>query len=246
MVNASVLQTPERLSMSLKTPLVVAILHSEGDDMEYRLYCEAYGIEMQVDNEWNAEAILLAPHDYLYAVTENTDVTGEDAAIISAGVTDVPISDKGTPSVTVIKAPKNNWLLLGDPRRNDTDEIIATKLKAALDAGCRVIICLTDTGKEQIAARTLDLTNIDGSRIVFALAHPDGTNPSIATSVAQHIHEQIVKIGMIGNPRFIVSGEICSENIAEILGMEGVDGVFLMDDQYDDFGTILELLRAVG
>jgi triosephosphate isomerase len=232
--------------MSSRPPLVVAILHSDEDDIDYQLYCEAYGIEMQVDNEWNAEAILLAPHDHLYAVTENTDVTGEDAAIVSAGATDVPISDDGSPSVSVIKGPQNNWLLVGDPRLNDTDELIKKKIRAALDADCRVIICLTDTSNEHIAARLNSVGAIDCSRVVIALVHPDATVPAIATMSAKSVREHLASIGASGDPRFIVAGAISADAASEVVGIDGVDGVFLMDDKYSDFGTILEVLEALG
>ena len=232
--------------MSSSTPLVVAILHSDEDDIDYQLYCEAYGIEMQIDDEWNAEVILLAPHDHLYAVTENTDVTGEDAAIVSAGTTDIPISEGGSPDVSVIKDAQNNWLLVGDPRLNDTDEIITKKLQAALDADCRAIICIADTTSEHIAARINGLASIDCSRIVIAFVHPNATTPSVATTVAQSIRDRIASIGASGHARFIVSGNIFGENATDIVGIDGVDGVFLMDDKYDDFGTILEVLESLG
>ncbi|MEZ6134071.1 MAG: triose-phosphate isomerase [Pirellulaceae bacterium] len=231
--------------MSSCPPLVVAILHSDADDIDYQLYCEAYGIEMQVDNEWNAEAVLLAPYDHLYAVTKNTDVTGEDAAIVSAGATDIPISDDGSPEISVIKDSQNNWLLVGDPRLHDTDEIIHRKLQTALDAGCRVIICITDTTHDHIAARINGLASIDCSRIVIALVHSDAPTPNVAASVAESIRDQIASIGATGRARFIVAGNISGDNAAEIVDINGVDGVLLMDDKYDDFGTILEVLDAL-
>lgn len=44
--------------MSADPPLVIAILHADEEDVHYQLYSQAYGIEMQVDDEWNAEAVL--------------------------------------------------------------------------------------------------------------------------------------------------------------------------------------------
>jgi triosephosphate isomerase len=232
--------------VSSKRPLVVAILHSDEDDIDYQLYSEAYGIEMQVDDEWKAEAILLAPHDHLHAVTENTDVTGEDAAIVSAGVTDIPASHDGSFDPSVITDPQNNWLLVGDPRLSDTDDTITKKLQAALAADCRVIICVSNTTHEHIAARLNALASIDCSRIVIAFVHPDATSPNVAAGAASAIHDQIASVGASGHARFIVSGNITGENAVDVVGIDGVDGVFLMDDKYGDFGTILEVLEALG
>ncbi len=232
--------------MSSRPQLVVAILHSDEDDIDYQLHCQAYGIEMQVDDEWNAEAILLAPHDHIAAVTENTDVTGEDAAIVSAGVTDVPIDDRGSPNLASLNDPQNNWLLVGDPRLNDTEESISNKLQAALNADCRAIICITDTTKEHITARLSGLESIDCSRVVIAFVHPDATEPEIATATAQSIRDHLASVGASGNPRFIVAGVISADTATDIVSIDGVDGVFLMDDKYVDFGTILEVLETLG
>ncbi len=230
--------------MSSRTPLVVAILHAEADDVDYQLYGAAYGIEMQVSGDWNAEAVLLTPHDHLYAVTKNTGVTTEADSIVSAGVTDLPMSEDGVPNVAVLNHHKNNWLLVGDPRRNDKDELVAKKLKAALDSNCRVIICFNDTTNEYIATQTNSLLSIDWSRIVIALVHPDATNPNVATPFAQSIRTQLAAINALGDPRIIVSGSISGEIAKNIVGIEGIDGVILMDDKYDDWGMILEILEA--
>ena len=230
---------------TIHTPLVVAILHSDKEDIDYQLYCAAYGIEMQVNSDSHAEAVLLTPHDHLYAVTKNTGVTGEDAVIVSAGVTDIPVSDDGSPNVSVITDPKNNWLLVGDPRRRDSDEVVARKLRAALDADCRVIICCPDPAHEAIAARLKGLASMDCSRVVMAFVHPDAKKPEVAVPAARAIRSYMKSIGASGKPRFIVSGCVSGKDATDILGIDGVDGVILMDDEYDDWGLILEVLRAI-
>lgn len=231
--------------MSAATPLVVAVLHSDEDDIDYQLQSAAYGLEMQIDDEWNAELVLLAPHDHLTAVTEETDVTGEDAAIVSAGVTNVPLSDDGTPDVSVIEDPHNNWLLLGDPRLNDTAEVINQKLTAAVNAGCRVIICVDSPTADQLATQLAGIDSIDGSQIVVAFVGPDATDANVATQVSLTVKEQLASLGATGDSRFIVAGEISDENAPSLVNQDGVDGLFLMDDKYDDFGTILEVLEAL-
>lgn len=73
-----------------RKPIVAAVLQAKGKDVNSELYCAAYGLEMQIDNAWNAELVLFAPGGHLKAVTKNTDVTGPDTKIVTAGVTDVP------------------------------------------------------------------------------------------------------------------------------------------------------------
>lgn len=231
--------------MSADPPLVIAILHADEEDVHYQLYSQAYGIEMQVDDEWNAEAVLLAPYDHLAAVTEDTDVTGEDAAIVSAGVTDVPLDADGLPDLSVIAdSDKNNWLLVGDPRLDDSDATVAAKRDAALAAHCRVVLCLKDTAPEHLAARLAGVA--DCSSLVVALVHPDATAPETAAAMARTVREQLAAAGATGQPRIVVAGDVTPENAAELVASEGVDGVLLLDDRYDEFDTILEVLEAVG
>jgi hypothetical protein len=179
------------------TPLVAAVLQANEEDKEYQLYSQAYGLEMQIDNEWNAELVLLAPYEYLYAVTENTDVTGEDTAIVSAGVSDVPIKKKGGPDVSAIQSEKNNWLLVAAPGNTNTEETIQSKLRAALAAGCRVILCFSEIGTNQLAARLGAIDTKALPRVVLAF-------------------------------------------------VEGISGVLLLEQDYDEFTDILEVLAALG
>jgi hypothetical protein len=127
------------------TALVASVLHANAKDKNYQLYCAAYGLEMQIDNEWEVEVVLLVPHGHLHAVMENTDVTGEDTAIVSAGVTDIPMRKGGKPDVSAIKCERNNWLL---PGNGDSEATIKKKLRAALDADCRPILCFSQIGTD--------------------------------------------------------------------------------------------------
>ena len=114
-----------------RAPILAVILRTSGDDWKYQLYSAAYGLEMNIDNDWNARLVLLAPHDYLKAITEDTDVTGDDSAIVSAGVTDIPL-DNSEPVISFVKQNHNNWLLVGHPAGNDSDAQINLKLKNVL------------------------------------------------------------------------------------------------------------------
>jgi hypothetical protein len=227
-------------------PLVVAILHSNDEDVRYQLYLQAYGLEMQIDDAWNAELVLLAPCNHLTTVTEETDVTGEDTVIVSAGVTDVPLGPDGVPVVDAITTERNNWLLLGDPRNGDTAAVVNRKLRAALDAMCRVILLLTEKRMDRLPLWLGGMAAIDGTRIVFALACDDTTNSEDITATARQVRERLAALGAAGVPRFIVAGCVTGQIAAEALALDGVDGVMLMDHQYGEFDTILEVLAAVG
>jgi hypothetical protein len=63
---------------------------------------------------------------------------------------------------------------------------------------------------------------------------------------ARSARDYLASSGATGTPRFIVAGDISGDNATEICAIDGVDGVLLMDDTYRDFGTILEVLEALG
>lgn len=220
------------------SPVVAAIFFTTAEDDEgknYELYCDAYGLEMQIDNEWNAEVILLAPHDHLGAVTESTSVTGEDAAIVTAGVTDVPISEHGTPDFSVINDPRNNWLLVGDPRNNDTDETINLKLRGALDAGCRVIFCTSEkNGSQLLAPLFKGLGPAELSRIIIAVVlDKDADEPDVVQRTVQAIRDQFRStVGTTERLRFIVASQATAEKAVAFVSLQGVDGVLLIDSDY--------------
>jgi hypothetical protein len=53
-------------------PLLVAVMHSDDDDPDYHITSSAYGLEMQIDNEWRAELVLLTPPEFLDSILEAT------------------------------------------------------------------------------------------------------------------------------------------------------------------------------
>jgi hypothetical protein len=117
----------------MSRPLIVAILPYY-DEPHRDLYHQAYGLEMQIDNEWELDLVLLVPPEYLNVLINETDVTGEDAAIVSAGVT--------TPQ-PAYEAPCN-WVLLEK----------AADVSAALRAGARPILRVASA--DQVSGLELD------------------------------------------------------------------------------------------
>jgi hypothetical protein len=226
-------------------PLVIAVLHSDADDKRYQLYCAAYGIEMQIDNEWNAELVLLAPCEHLSAVTEDTDVTGEDAAIVSAGVTDVPLTRGGTPDLSAIEHDRNNWLLIAGPGNTDSESTIKTKLHGALEAGCRAILCFSESG--QLATRLQGLDAAALPRLVLAYIGPDAERPAAAKQALESAQELLRStLRSSEGCRFVVGGNVNATNAAALTAVPHVSGVLLEEKQYNGFSDILEILAALG
>jgi hypothetical protein len=229
-----------------KTLLIVAVLHADAEDKRYQLYSAAYGLEMQIDDEWKAELVLLAPHDHLAAVTEETDVTSEDTAICSAGVTDVPLTG-GKPNLSAIRKERNNWLLVAGPDGIDSEEVIAKKLSAALAAGCRAVLCFDDAKGDQLANR---LAGVDAKalpRLAIAYVGPKAADPKTAAAAAEHVQQTLqAKFSAKGACRFLVGGDVTAENVEALTSIPGVAGIFMEPKRYKEWGDILEILSVVG
>jgi hypothetical protein len=225
-------------------PLVVAVLHADEDDKNYQLYGQAYGLEMQIDNEWSAEAVLLTPHDYLTSITEGTDVTGEDAVIVSAGVTDTPVKEDGCPDLSALSDKRNNWLLVAGPGNADAEAMIKAKLHSALGAGCRVILCFSEIDTHQLASRLSEIKPADLRRILIAFVGPRAAFPPAAERAMRFVRKVIGATA--DGPRLIVGGAITPNAALALLRIEGISGVFLAEDKYDHFGVILNLLAALA
>lgn len=226
-------------------PLVVAVLHTDADDKQYALYSAAYGLEMQIDNEWEAELVLLAPHEFISAVTEDTDVTGEDTAIVSAGVTDVPLKKSGKPDLKAIRDARNNWLFVAGPGCTDTEGVIQAKLNEALNAGCRVVLGCVEGSP--LSARLSGIDHAKFSQVVVACLGEDAGQPASARRAIDAVRESLRSIaGAEEGCRIIVGGRITAQGARELLEIPHLSGFLLQEVECESFDGILKLLAAIG
>jgi hypothetical protein len=227
--------------------LVIAVLHTDGKDKDYGLYCDAYGLEMQIDPEWDAEAVLLVPSGHLRAVTKGTGVTDLNMRIVSAGVTDVPVTPTGTPDLSEIADERNNWLLVAGPGNADPEKMIRTKLQAALNAGYRAILCYSEFRTAQFLGYLEGIEGAALGRLIVACIGPDATQPSMAKVVTHFVHEGLRSVvGTSQGARVVVGGRMTASEAVALSAIPGIAGVFLPVGQYRDFCDILEILTAVG
>ena len=214
----------------MSNPLVIAELHADEEDKHYQLYTAAYGLEMQIDDKWPVELVLLAPPKHLKAVTKDTGVTGEDTAIVSAGVTDLVLK-KGVPNTKVIKDDHNNWVSLDATETEEFD----TKLLAASQCGCRLIVRVEP-------GQSLPIDALESASTGVLVLVPDqSTELSSLVSRGNSLRAQL---SSHANLRVAVSGLVDPEAVKEACAIDGIDGVFLMTSDYDDFGDLLKILRA--
>ena len=51
---------------------------------EYCVKCDAYGLEMNIDDAWPIDTILMAPPDLVDVITDETDVTSMGTVFVGA------------------------------------------------------------------------------------------------------------------------------------------------------------------
>jgi hypothetical protein len=225
-------------------PLVAVVLHAVDDDIDHELYCQAYGLEMTIDSDWNVDVVLLTPHGHLDAVTKNTAVTGEDTAIVTAGVTEVPLSLTGTPDLSVIDDKRNNWLLVAGPHCIDPENVVVAKLAAALDRGCKVILCFSEIGSSQLPSRIKEVNATALDRLVVAYIGCDATTPSVARDAVRFAQECLLaRFGTVEPARIIVGGSTNPERVTELAAIDGFRGILLVEDP--EFTEVLEIVEAL-
>ena len=143
------------------------------------------------------------------------------------------------------------WVIIGHSERRvilgETDSVVRKKIRASLDDGLNVIVCVGETLEEREAGKTIkivqsqiesafmDLELDDTRRFVIAYEPiwAIGTGKNATPEEAEHVHATIREItGNIFSQdseliRIIYGGSVNVENIKELLNMENVDGALI-------------------
>ncbi|CAE7227340.1 unnamed protein product [Rhizoctonia solani] len=193
----------------------------------------------------NTEVVIAPPALYLLsslaAAKNNIQVAAQNAYIKSSGaytgeISPAQLVDAGIP-----------WVILGHSERRtlfgDTDEVVADKTKAALDAGLSVILCIGETLDEReagitikVCERQLDAVKAkvsDWTKIVIAYepVWAIGTGKVATCQQAQEVHKDIR--GWVANKinretadaiRIIYGGSVNAGNCKQSAAEVDVDG----------------------
>lgn len=129
----------------------------------------------------------------------------------------------------------------------ETDAMVAARVRAALRAGLRPLVCVGETLAEREAARTDEVLARQTSAALDGLVAADlgrldlayepvwaiGTGRTATPETAVLAHSTIravltSKFGTAGaGPRILYGGSVKSSNAAELMSSEGVDGVLV-------------------
>ncbi|RWS17639.1 triosephosphate isomerase-like protein [Dinothrombium tinctorium] len=153
----------------------------------------------------------------------------------------------GEISPAMIKDVGGTWVILGHSERRhkfgENDQLIAEKIKHALDEGLKVIACIGETLEEREAGKTTDVvftqmkaianTVKDWDKVVIAYepVWAIGTGKTATPEQAQEVHEQLrkwlvdnVSKAVSEGTRILYGGSVTGSNCKDLAAKQDVDG----------------------
>ncbi|MCH8013650.1 MAG: triose-phosphate isomerase [Candidatus Dadabacteria bacterium] len=161
------------------------------------------------------------------------------------------------------------WVIIGHSERRgilgETDSVVRKKIKASLNDGLNVIVCVGETLQErevgktikivqsQVESALMDLELDDPQRFVIAYepVWAIGTGKNATPKEAEDVHATIREItGSIFAQdseliRIIYGGSVNGDNIEELLHMENIDGA-LIGGAGLDADSFVKIVKIAG
>ncbi|UYO92726.1 triose-phosphate isomerase [Pollutimonas sp. M17] len=194
----------------------------------------------------NCDVAVCVPFPYLGQAAASLQGSG-----ISWGAQDVSTHEQGAYTGEVAPAMLADfgcaWVLAGHSERRamhgETDQLVADKAVAALNAGLTPVVCIGETLDEQEAGQTKDVISrqlapvLDlGASLVarMVLAYEPvwaiGTGRTATPDQAQEVHAFIrARLTELGVPqvRVLYGGSVKASNAASLFAMPDIDGALV-------------------
>ena len=199
-----------------RRPLIAYSIAVGEKDPKYDVYTDAYGLEMNFDDEWQIDAVICAPPKLVPVIASSTSVTSMGVSI-------------GTNAPPQFPYPASNatWIV-ADADALDGFNIMTTRLKVILHASddTRLFDFLRHTLPESSALGAVALHSADSSalqvRTAAARAALDGFGLQ---------HTRVIA--------YVSSPEV---DIYSLLTVDGVDGFYHSSTRYDQMLKFMSAL----
>ncbi len=215
----------------------------------------------------NVEVLVCPPILYISAVQAETADTA-----IEVGAQNCSATQEGAYTGEVTSAMLADaglkWVIIGHSERRtlfgETDEVVAAKVKEAVAAGVKPIICIGETLEERetgqaeaVCLRQMDAvlaTNAPSADWVIAYepVWAIGTGKTASSADAQEMHGALrrylrEKAGDVAEDmRILYGGSVKPGNAAELFGQEDIDGALVggASLKAEDFAGIIAAANA--
>jgi hypothetical protein len=206
-----------------------AIKLPDDDDARHQaVYCDAYGLEMTIDDEWPIDTIVLTLPELVTVITETTSATS--MGTVYAGASQPPVSG----DLSSLAADGAKWLMLVA----GADDA-ASLVRSALATDLRVILRITHS--EQLL-KVLEGVTPSAERIVIAISVHNPANPAGEQRQANAVRSQLRAIGM-EQTRIIVEAPVDEQSAMDYFAQSDIDGVLVLPG---DFGTVTRILQRIA
>lgn len=197
----------------------------------------------------NVEVVIAPSFVHLFQAQSILQSAGNTQVQVSAQNVyhEKPGAHTGEISVDQLKSDGISWVILGHSERRqggETNAVVATKVKAALDGGLNVIFCIGETAEENAAGKTVDVCSAqlqavtdagvkDWSKIVIAYEPVWAIGAKALRAAtpeeAETIHEAIRKwlngAGVDADSiRILYGGSVTAENCKALGAKPNIDG----------------------
>lgn len=141
------------------------------------------------------------------------------------------------------------WVLLGHSERRqyhaESDDLVAAKLSAAMDAGLQVVLCVGESQPEredgeafavvarQVSGALQGQARLDGLVVAYEPVWAIGTGLTATPQQAQEMHafirEQLLELGTVSadNTRLLYGGSVKGANAADLFTQPDIDGALV-------------------
>jgi triosephosphate isomerase (TIM) len=177
----------------------------------------------------------------------------------------------GEVSASMLADSGATWVIIGHSERRalfgETDDGVAQKTKAALEAGLRPIVCVGETLKERDAGETLAVverqtrafmqhlvespgTGVIAYEPVWAIGTGKVASPEDAQEVHAKIRELLAELSeeVAELTRILYGGSVKGDNAEGLLGQEDIDGALVGGASLDaeGFGKIVDAAQKIA
>lgn len=194
----------------------------------------------------NCDVAVCVPFPYLGQANASLQGSG-----LSWGAQDVSRHEQGAYTGEVAPAMLADfgctWVLVGHSERRamhgETDQLVADKAAAALNAGLTPVVCVGETLDEQEAGRTQDVISrqlapvlalgaplLDRIVVAYEPVWAIGTGRTATPDQAQEVHAFIrAQLAELGVPqvRILYGGSVKASNAASLFAMPDIDGALV-------------------
>lgn len=198
-------------------------------DREYEAYADAYGLEMNIDDKWPIDTVILAPVDLVQVITKKTKVTSSGHVFAGAS------SIASNADLKVIKAAEGTWLMLSAAEARVEDHA-----RAALEAGLNLILSITDP--IEVNRAFAKAQNVTPDRLVVAFSPDDIPSPESAQAKAARIRSELKQHDCVDS-RIVIASALNQDQIPDYLSRPDLDGMLYQPSNY---GTVVDTLAVIA